>query len=194
MAVVKRHAISRWAIVFGILLALVISLLFWAAAPALFYRLVGWFGVGLMILSVVAMVLTCRRAKRVTASSQVVPILVSLVTVMIYAALLRAPVGTGALAGFALLGTLVGVGWGLTGRFFQSGVDIRATGTAWHLLIWGSVFVVNQCVLMASGRGPSAMLLLLFLSMGLVWGRSGVMLARYYRFRAGLRSAPPVLS
>lgn len=171
-----------------------VLMLFWAAAPALFYRLIGWLGVGLMILSVVAMVLTFRRAKRVNASSQVVPILVSLVTVMIYAALLKAPVGTGALVGFALLGTLVGGGWGLTGRFFESAGEIRTTGTAWHLFIWGSVFVVNQCVLMASGRGPSAMLLLLFLSMGLVWGRSGVMLARYYRFRSGLRTAPPVLS
>ena len=91
-----------------------------------------------MILSVLAMVLTCRRAKRVTASSQVVPILVSLVTVMIYAALLRAPVGTGALAGFALLGT---IGGGLAAAMgdltWREPALVTFLVTASGLALWG---------------------------------------------------------
>lgn len=191
----NRHSMSRWILLGGgILLALLLSAVLLVVAPRLFYRFVGLAGMVLMVLSVAVMVLTCRRAKRVNAMSQVVPVVVSLVTVAIYAAVLRMPVGVVGAVGCAILGILVGAGWGLAGRFVESRGQVRMTGTPWHLVVWGCVFVLNQCVAMIGGRGPAAMLLLLFLSVGLVFGRSGVTLARYARFRSGMRVAPPLLS
>ena len=54
--------------------------------------------------------------------------------------------------------------------------------------MWAGVFVVNQGVALAVGRGPAVTMVLLFLSLGVVLGRSGVTLARY----ALVRPAPRV--
>ena len=191
----NRPPMLRWMLVSGgVLFLLLMALGLWIVAPTLFFRLAGLLGMGLMVLSVIVMVLTCRCAKRVNTVSQIVPVVVSVVTAAIYAAVLRIPVGAAWAIGWVIVGLLVGGGWGLAGRFFESRGQIRMTGTPWHLVVWGCVFALNQCIVVIGGRGPTVVLLLLFLSVGLVFGRSGVTLARYARFRSGVRAGPPVLS
>ena len=168
----------------GILLGVVLTLVLLAAAPAIFFRLVGLAGVALMVLSVLAMVVTCRLAKRVNVMSQVVPVATSLVTVLLFAALVKAPVTSGGVTTFLLIGVLAGGGWAVAGNFSESNGQVRMAGTSWHLLIWAGVFALNQCVALIGGRGPATMMLLLFLSLGVIFGRSGVTLVRYVRFRA----------
>lgn len=169
----------------GCLVVLVGALVFWALAPQLFFRCVAWAGTLVMLLSVAVMVLTCRRAKRVTALSQFVPIIVSTVTACIYVALLRAPVATGQLLGFAIVGGLAGAASGLGGHFLKSDGQVRMSGTAWHVIVWGCVLALNQCVVVFVGHEPVAMLLPLVLLTGFTVGRCGMTLLRYIRFRSG---------
>ncbi len=117
-----------------------------------------------------------------------------MVTVLLFAGLAGGPVGGGTAFACAMLGVLAGGGWGLMGKFSARGGQVRLGGTPWHLVIWGGVFAVSQCLAVVGGRGPAIMMSLLFLSMGLVLGRSGVTLARYFRFRSVAGNAPPVLS
>lgn len=169
----------------GCLVGLFGALVFWALAPTLFYRCVAWAGTLLMVLSVAVMVLTCRRAKRVTALSLFVPIIVSAITACIYVGLLRAPLATGQLLGFAIVGGLAGVGCGLAGQFFRRDGQVRMSGTAWHIIAWGSVLALNQCVLIVVGHEPVVMLLPLIVLTGLTVGRCGMTLVRYIRFCSG---------
>ncbi len=190
----SRTSKSRWRVWVVVVLAVLFSLVLLVLAPALFFRAMGLAGMVLMVLSVAAMVITCRRARRVTAMSQVIPAVVSVVTVLLFAGLAGGPVGGGTAFACAMLGVLAGGGWGLMGKFSARGGQVRLGGTPWHLVIWGGVFAVSQCLAVVGGRGPAIMMSLLFLSMGLVLGRSGVTLARYFRFRSVAGNAPPVLS
>lgn len=173
--------------VIGILLATgVLALVLYVVSPTLLAGLLGLAGTALLVLSVAVMLLTWRRARRVTAWSQIVPVLVSVVTVAIFVATVPSRTEPVVLLASAAFGVLAGGVWALTDRLSTEGGRVLGTGTPWHLVVWAGVLVVNQAVALVGGRGPAVTMTLLFLSLGLVVGRSGVTLAR----SAFLRPAP----
>ena len=116
----------------ALLLALVLALVLYAAAPALFTRLLGLAGMALLVFSVAVMVLTWRRARRVTAWSQIVPVVVSLGAVAVFAATVPMRAGPAVLLASAAFGMLVGAGRSRTGsRRGTAGSSARARRGTW---------------------------------------------------------------
>jgi hypothetical protein len=169
------------------LLAAVLALVLYVVAPTLLARLLGLAGMALMVLSVAVMLLTWRRTRRVTAWSQTVPVLVGVVTVAIFAATVPTRSGPIVLLASGAFGTLAGGVWALTDRLSMKDGRVLSTGTPWHLVMWAGVLAVNQAVALVGGRGPAVTMVLLFLSMGVIVGRSGVTLARSALFRPATR-------
>lgn len=168
-------------------LGLVIALVLWLLRPSLFFRLLSLGGTVMMALSVLVMLRTARKAKAIVPSGLLVSMTVSLLSVIVYAAVLglhlRASVWFAALS----CGTLIGTGWSLTARLRLERGTVKREGGWLYLAVWGFVFALSQLLVAATGRAPALAMLPLLLGTGIVVGQSTTLLWSCRRLRKGAR-------
>ena len=181
----------RWLLVAVAVLAAAFVLLVIDPTAALLFRVVGLIGMALFALSIVTMLLTFRKARKLSPWSLAIGAVVSVLCTWIFFALAGAPLSAAAI-GFAIAaGAMVGVGWSLTNLLFIDGDMVRARGNIWFLAVWALSLLMTQAASLAGGQTPYAVALVSFLGMGLAVGNSLGLLARYARARRLLRAAIP---
>lgn len=176
----------RWLLIAVAVLAAAFVLLVIDPSGALLFRVVGLIGMALFALSIVTMLLTFRKARKLSPWSLVIGAIVSVLCTWIFFALAGAPLSTAAILLAIAAGALVGIGWSLTNLLFIDGEAIRARGNIWFLAVWALSLLMTQAAALAGGQTPYAVALVSFLGMGLAVGNSLGLLARYVRARASI--------
>ncbi len=179
----------RWLLIAVAVLAAAFVLLVIDPSGALLFRIVGLIGMALFALSIVTMLLTFRKARKLSPWSLVIGAIVSVLCTWIFFALAGAPLSAAAIGLAIAAGALVGIGWSLTNLLFIDGEAIRARGNIWFLAVWALSLIMTQAASLAGGKTPYAVALVSFLGMGLAVGNSFGLLARYARARRLLRDA-----
>jgi hypothetical protein len=156
----------------------------------LLLRLFGIAATAVFVLSVVVMLLTFRRARRLNTSTLVVPALLSLAILVLYGLLLRAMPSAGWMVASLVAGTAIGAVWARTQALFRARDGaIRSRGSLWYLAVWAAVLTLNQLVMLVAGRSSPALMGLLVFSTGVAIGNGLVLLRRVRRLRAAVALA-----
>lgn len=134
------------------------------------FEIIGWLSIPLTLLSVIYMVVTWRRQRRLSSRSLWVPILVSAVALLVYVGLIGldpSPVTTW-LPFLVAVGVGVFIGHG-TPVEFVDGAAVAARNP-WSFLVWAGSFTATQLVALLAPGSTEAMLSLLFAATGLTVG------------------------
>jgi hypothetical protein len=182
----------RWLLMAVAALAAAFVLLVIDPSAALLFRVVGIVGMALFALSVVTMLLTFRKARKLSPWSLAIGAVVSVLCTWIFFALAGAPLSAVAILLAVAAGAMVGAGWSLTNLLFVDGDTIRARGNIWFLAVWALSLLMTQAATLAGGQTPYAVALVSFLGMGLAVGNSLGLLARYVRARRLLHDSVSV--
>ena len=173
----------RWVLIGVAVLIAAFVLLVIDSSGALLFRVVGLIGMALFALSVVTMLLTFRKARKLSPWSLVIGAVVSVACTLIFFTLASVPLPITAILLAACAGAMVGVGWSLTNLLFIDAGMVRARGNIWFLAVWALTLLMTQGASLAGGKTPYAVALVSFLGMGLAVGNSLGLLARYARAR-----------
>lgn len=157
---------------------------FFANPLQTFFRLIAIASMAMLILSIVTMVLTFRKAKAIEPVALLLSLAVSVIGTLVSLWFGGRPPPTSLSLAACLAGALIGVGWSLTTLLFIDNHQIRGRGTAWHLVIWGLTFAINQIGAVAFGHTPQAMTLLMLAGAGLTVGNTLGLLIRVRRVAA----------
>lgn len=194
-AQIKSEILGRLktgAMLIAALAALAIVSLFFAHPLQTFFRLISIAGTAMLILSVVMMVLTFRKAKTIEPVALLLALAISVVGTLFSLWFGGRLPATSMLLAAALAGSLIGVGWSLTTLLFIDNTEIRGRGTAWYLVIWGLTFAMNQIGAIVFGHVPSAMTLLMLASTGLTVGNTLGLVVRVQRVATTISPTAPI--
>lgn len=166
---------------------LVLVLLLGLAAIALtsdplatFFRVISIGAVVLMVLSVGIMLLTFRKARKISPLMLSISVAISVLCLTIYSLILNVSISIGLWLLALIAGGALGFAWSITNTLFNDAGTIKARGNIWYLAIWAAVFAINQLVTITTGRPPFIAILMLLISTGLVLGNTGGILRRYF--------------
>jgi len=187
--VIQRLSWKIWAGLGVLVLLLIAMATLMIIDMRLFFKVASLFGIFLLLFSVVIMLLTFRKAKKISPISLTIAIVTSLVCLIVYSYLLNVKVSAGILMLTMLCGVMIGVGWSLASSLFLEKGIIKYKGNVWHLAVWGMIFILNQLVTIITGRPPQIAILMLIASTGLVMGNSGSTLARFYHVKKKVPAA-----
>ena len=186
MSLLNSSRWLRWLLTAVAVGAAAFVLLFIDPSAALLFRVAGIVGMALFALSIVTMLLTFRKARKLSPWSLAIGAVVSVLCTWIFFALAGAPLSAAAIGLAIAAGAMVGIGWSLTNLLFIDGEAIRARGNIWFLAVWALSLLMTQAATLAGGQTPYAVALVSFLGMGLAVGNSLGLLARYVRARASI--------
>jgi hypothetical protein len=172
---------------------LVLALVLWVLRPSLFFRLLSLGGAVMTALSVLAMLRTARKAKAIAPRALVVSMAISLLSVVVYPAVLGLHLGAGVWFGALICGALIGTGWALTVRLRLEGGTVKRDGGWLYLAVWGFFLTLSQLLVSATGRAPALAMLPLLLGTGIVVGQSTTLLWSCRRLRRGARGIAGLL-
>ena len=170
----------------ALLIALVAGIFLLLISPPLFFRALSLLGVAMMMASAVIMLLTFRKAQRLSALALWISMAISLLAFTIYKAILPIMVSGSVVAIALMTGSLLGIGWSAaTEVTYEEGV-VKRRGNAWYLAIWALIFALTQLSGLGFGRPPRWTLVMLGLGTGVVLGNSlGLLVSsRLARLRA----------
>lgn len=191
-AEIKNEVLGRLktgAMLAAALAVLALISLFFESPLQTFLRLISIAGTAMLILSVVMMVLTFRKAKTIEPFALLLALGISIFGTLISLWFGGRTPATSMLLAALLAGSLIGVAWSLTTLLFIDNTEIRGRGTAWYLVIWGLTFAMNQIGGLVFGHVPSAMTLLMLAGVGLNVGNTLGLVVRVQRVAAFI---PPV--
>lgn len=185
-ATVFKGLMKTAALMTGGVLALLAVSLFFEEPLQVFFTLLSIAGTAIMVLSIVSMLLTFRRAQTLAPFALLVSLGVSIVSTLLglwFAAELPS-------AGWLVLGLVAGsgagLGWSFTTLLYVDGDHVCGRGTAWYLLIWAASFAVNQLVVSISGGAGGAAVVMMIVSAGLAAGNTVGLVLRVRRVAAAL--------
>jgi hypothetical protein len=194
-AQIKSEILGRLktgAMLIAALAPLAIVSLFFANPLQAFFRLISIGGTAMLILSVVMMVLTFRKAKTIEPVALLLALAISVVGTLFSLWFGGRPPATSMVLAAIVAGSLIGVGWSLTTLLFIDNAEIRGRGTAWYLVIWGLTFAMNQIGALIFGHIPSAMTLLMLASAGLTAGNTLGLVVRVQRVATTISPTAPM--
>jgi hypothetical protein len=180
----------RWTLVGIVSLLAVLILLAIEPSGRLLLRTFGLIGTALFILSVAMMLLTFRKARRLSPWILAVGTGVSIVCTSVFFTLTGTPAATAVVVLATGAGLMIGAGWSLTNLLFVDGDEVRARGNLWFLAVWGVTLVLPQIAGLMGGRTPYAVAVMSFVGMGLAVGNSLGLMARWRAARRQCRVGP----
>lgn len=178
----------QWLVTAFLALMGAVVLLIIDPSAALLLRTVGLLATILFVVSVLVMLLTFRKARRLSPWMLAMSAAVSIVCTSVFFALTGTPASAGVVATAIVAGLLVGVGWSLTNLLFVDGGDVRSRGNLWFLAVWGATLALPQLAGLAGGRTPYAVAVMSFVGMGLAVGNSFGLIARWRTARRTSRA------
>ncbi len=178
----------RWTLAAIVVLLAIFVLLAIDPSGSLLFRTIGLIGMALFALSVVIMLLTFRKARRLSPKALLFAAAISVLCTSFFFMLAGMPISGGAVVLATGAGAMVGIGWAMTNLLFVDGDMVRARGDLWFLAVWGVSLALPQLAALIGGRTPYAIAVVSFLGMGLAVGNSLALLARYCRVQKRARA------
>jgi hypothetical protein len=139
-------------------------------------------------LSVVLLVLTFRKPRKVSVFSLILAILVGLTTLTVFSFLIRYHPSVWLLIAMGSAGLLIGVLWSRATRIYVENGQVMSRNSVWYLVVWGGIFALTQLISIVTNRPPSAAMALLIMSTASIIGMNGSIIKRYLAARAGARA------
>ena len=139
------------------------------------------------IASVLLLIFTFRKPRKVSVLSLIITIAISLLTLVIFSSLIKYEPPFWLWIVMAVIGIAVGWFWARTTRVYIKGEQVMSQNSIWYLVVWGAVFAINQLITIITNRPPDIAMALLILSTATVWGTNGDIIRRYFKIRGVLQ-------
>ena len=178
-----KRLLLRWIIIGGSLLIGALILLLIDGSGKLLFRIAGLIGIVLFAVSVIVMLLTFRKAKRLSPWMLALTALISVVCTLFFFWMTGSPVSKLIAAIAACIGFAIGIGWSLSNLLFVDREIIQIRGTLWSLVIWALSIAIPQLFAILGYRTPYSAALFSFFGMGLTVGNSLGLIKRYVNAR-----------
>ena len=178
-----RRSLSRWLVLGASLLAGASMLLLIDRSGKLLFRVVGLMGTVMFAFSILAMLLTFRKARRLSPWMLSLTAMISMACTLFFFSLTGSPLSGAAAAIAAAVGFVVGIGWSLSNLLFVDRELIQVHGTLWSLAIWAFSIAIPQLFGILGQRTPLSAALFSFFGMGLTVGNSLGLVRRYVSAR-----------
>jgi len=150
------------------------------AIVTIFFKVVGLLSIPLMILSVIVMVRSIGRARRITQKSLLIQICTSPAFLVLYTLLLGISIALEWAVPVVMLGLGIGCFWGLSTALSVREGAVVGTRSMWYLWLWAGSFAVTQLLALFGTDGATAGgLATMCLSMGIAVGMNGSLLYRH---------------
>jgi hypothetical protein len=140
----------------------------------------------LFILSVLVLVLTFRKPRKVSLVSIGITIVISLFTLVIFSSLIHYEPSPWLWLLMAAVGIATGMLWARTTKVFVRGNQVMCQNSILYLGVWGGIFVLNQLITIVTNRPPDIAMALLIVSTATVWGTNADIIRRYSKIKREL--------
>lgn len=179
----RKRSLSRWLVLGAALLAGAALLLLVDRSGRLLFRVIGLLGTAMFAFSILAMLLTFRRARRLSPRMLALTALVSPGCTLFFFSLTGSPLTAAAATVASGAGLAVGVGWSFSNLLFVDRELIQVRGTLWSLAVWALAIAIPQLFGVLGYRTPYSAALFSFFGMGLTVGNSLGLIRRYFSAR-----------
>lgn len=179
-----KRLVMRWLILGVCLLAGALILLLMDRSGKLLFRAIGLLGTILFAFSVIVMLLTFRKARRLSPWMLALTAIISMVCTLFFFRMTASPLSGIEATAAAVFGFAIGIGWSLSNLLFIDREIIQVRGTLWSLLIWALSIAIPQLFGVLGYRTPYSAALFSFFGMGLSVGNSLGLIKRYVHTRS----------
>jgi hypothetical protein len=152
----------------------------------IFSKLFSLIMLGVFALSVLMLILTYRKPKKLSLRALGITLAMSMLSVIFYATIIGYSATFGTWFFMALFGAAIGYFWARTTDVYIENDQIMSRNSIWYLVVWGGVFVLNQLITILTSRPPAIAMAMLILSTFIVWGTNGSIIQRYHHLRPAL--------
>lgn len=187
LASIAKGLLKTAALMGGGVLAMLAVSLFFEQPLQVFFTLLSVASTAMMLVSVVSMLLTFRRARTLAPLALMVSLGVSLFSTLLSLWFAADLPSAGVLVLALVAGAGAGLGWSYTTLLYVDGDHVCGRGTAWYLLIWAASFAVNQLVASMSSGDAGVAAVMMTVSAGLAAGNTLGLVLRVRRVTAALR-------
>jgi hypothetical protein len=149
----------------------------------IFSKLFSIIMLAIFALSVLLLILTYRKPKKLSLRSLGITLAMSMLSVVFYVSIIGYSASFGIWFFMALFGALIGYLWARTSEVYIENDQIMSRNSVWYLVVWGGVFALNQIITTLTSRPPAIAMAMLIFSTFIVWGTNGSIIRRYYRLR-----------
>jgi pSer/pThr/pTyr-binding forkhead associated (FHA) protein len=146
-----------------------------------FSKLFSLLMVAFFMLSIIVLVITFRKPKKVSLLSIAITMGVSLISLVIFSAVIGYRIPGLLWLMLALIGAVVGYIWARTTRVYLENRQVMSRNSVWYIVVWGTVFAFNQILIIVTNRPPEIAMAMLVISTFIVWGTNGSIVQRYYQ-------------
>jgi hypothetical protein len=136
------------------------------------------------ILSIVLLIITFRKPKKVSIPSIAITIVISLITLIVFSSLTQYAPPAWLWLFLVVIGIAIGIFWARTTRVFTKDNQVMSQNSILYLAVWGGIFAINQLITIATNRPPDVTMALLLISTGTVWGTNGAIINKYFKIKA----------
>jgi hypothetical protein len=140
------------------------------------------------ILSVILMILTFRKPKKVSILSISITIVISLLTLVIFSSLTHYEPSPWLWILMVIVGIGIGMLWARTTKLFIRGNQVMSQNSILYIGVWGGIFTLNQLITIVTNRPPDIAMALLIISTATVWGTNAAIIRRYSKIRKELET------
>lgn len=141
-------------------------------------------------ISILLLILTYRKPKKVSLHSLAITLGVSLLSLVIFSAIIGYSPSFWLWLLMAIAGGAIGYFWARTTKVYLEKNQVKSQNSIWYLVVWGAVFFLNQLIIITTNRPPAIAMAMLIMSTFIVWGTAGSIIQRYFRLQPAL--APQV--
>lgn len=138
------------------------------------------------ILSVVLLILTFRKPRKVSIFSLMLAMVIGLITLTVFSLITHYRPSLLLMAAMAVTGLLIGVVWSQATRIYIENDKVMSHNSVWYLVVWGGIFALTQLIAIITNRLPSAIMALLVMSTASVIGMNGRIIGKYFAAKSGI--------
>jgi hypothetical protein len=138
------------------------------------------------ILSVVFLIFTFRKPKKVSIISLILPIFISLITFTVFSFFMNYKPSILLLVLMGSAGLFIGIIWSQSTLVYVESGTVMSRNSIWYLVVWGAVFALTQLISIVTKRPPSIIMALLIMSTASIIGMNGRIMRKYFSVRSNL--------
>lgn len=138
------------------------------------------------ILSILMLVLTFRKPKKISLPSLAITLGISLLSMVVFLAIIGYNPSFGVWLIMALIGGTIGYFWARTTNVYIESGQVKSQNSIWYIVVWGAVFALNHLITIITNRPPPIAMAMLVMSTFIIWGINGNIIQRYFRLQPAL--------
>jgi hypothetical protein len=135
--------------------------------------------------SILLLILTYRKPKKISLKSIAITAAVSFLSLLVFSVLSGYRPSFFLWLLLAVIGVVIGSFWAKTTQVFSTGDQVMSRNSVWYLVAWGAIFALAQLITIITNRPPEIAMAMLVMSTGTVWGTNGSIVNRYLKISTG---------